>query len=364
MHVLVTGAAGLIGSEVTALLAAAGHSVTGLVRSNLQLVRNDRTPIKTSGWRGSPPPAGKVAIVAGDVSLPDLGLGASAYERLASSLDLIVHCAAVTQFAAPPELHARVNVAGTANVLALARSGRPHGIPLVHVSTAYVCGDSEGPVAEDMPIRSDGFANGYEASKASGERLVEQARREGMAIAVARPSIVMGDSRTGSIQNFCDVYRFIRLVAEGSIRSLAVAPHATLDLVPVDYVSAAIVAISERMDEARGKNFHLVSGRPVPVGQFTAAIGAYPGLASVALVEPRDFRLADIPRPEQRYQVAVAQLYGRYLQCNPVFSQDNLRRLTGAGCPLVDQAYFKRLLDYAVEQGFIRPANGRLEQAA
>lgn len=47
LRVLVTGAAGLVGAEVTARLAAAGHEVTALVHHNPVLVRNDGTPLET-----------------------------------------------------------------------------------------------------------------------------------------------------------------------------------------------------------------------------------------------------------------------------------------------------------------------------
>jgi nucleoside-diphosphate-sugar epimerase len=340
MRILVTGAAGLLGSEVAGRLQERGHRVTGLVHKSTRLVR--------SGGRT----VDGIALVQGDVALPGLGLARDAHARLAAGNDLIVHCAAVTQFSAPEEAYRRVNVGGTANVLELARR---QGVPLLHVSTAFVCGGSDGEIGEsDAPARG-GFANGYEASKAAGERLVEAARSERLRVAVARPSIVMGDHATGATQQFCDVYRFIRLIAEGQIRALPVAPHATLDFVPADHVARGIVAIAEAMDEAAGRTFHLVSGAPVPVAAFTGAIGAVPGCSAARLVPPEAFRAERLPRSEQRWHNSVTSLYAHYLQRAPRFRDDNLRALAGFGCPPVDADYFERLLSFAIRSGFVRP---------
>jgi 2-alkyl-3-oxoalkanoate reductase len=354
MHVLLTGAAGLIGSEVAALLAENDHSVTALVHSQARLVRSDRSVLPALPWAGAAPAPGAVALIRGDVALPRLGLFSRDYGALCQGVDLIVHCAALTGFALDPALYRRVNVGGAANILDLARSGGNGAIPVVHVSTAYVCGNRDGPIPEQMPLPEAGFANGYEESKAAGERMVEEARREGMKIAVARPSIVVGDSRTGAIQQFCDVYRFIRLVAEGLIGTMPARAGATLDFVPVDHVARAIVEIAEAMDEAAGRNFHLVSGAPVLVETFTRAIAAFPHFHQVKLIPPERFRLEALPRAEQRLHRHVAHLYGSYLQRDPHFEDGNLRALTGRRCPPTDCAYFMRLLAYGIEKGFFR----------
>src|SRR5215208_1948711 len=207
MRVLITGSAGLIGGAVAELLVARGLSVWGLVRSNPQV------------------PAGVVSVV-GDVAEPRLGLQRHDYERLCGELDLVIHSAAVTQFWASSEAFAKVNVEGVRNVVALCAHAE---CPLLHVSTAFVCGDADGDVAEDLPAATSGFANAYEESKATGERLIEVARAAGMPIAIARPSIVMGEWESGAIREFSDVYRFIRLLAEGQVKMIPVAPEATFD---------------------------------------------------------------------------------------------------------------------------------------
>ena len=106
--------------------------------------------------------------------------------------DLLIHCAASLEFDAPEaDLH-RVNVDGTRHALAFARAT---GAQFLHVSTAYVCGQSEGPIREGKLHGDIRFANGYEASKARGEREVEIS---GVPFAIVRPSITLGESDTGA----------------------------------------------------------------------------------------------------------------------------------------------------------------------
>ena len=88
---------------------------------------------------------------------------------------------------------------------------------LLHVSTAYVCGRRDGPIAEEDPLPETGFANGYEASKAAGERLV---RASGLTWATARPSIVVGASDTGAIRQFDTTYAAFKLIALSDMTQL------------------------------------------------------------------------------------------------------------------------------------------------
>jgi 2-alkyl-3-oxoalkanoate reductase len=338
VHILVTGAAGLIGKELSSLLVQLGHRVTGLVHSSAAT-------------------ADAVAVVKGDVSCSRLGLDGPAYAALAKDVDVVVHCASVTQFAAPRAFYARVNVEGTRNVAAFAARA---GCPLLHVSTAYVFGARDGEIAEDAPLARQGFANPYEESKAAGEAVVEAARRRGVPVAIARPSIVTGHSQTGAIHQFCDVYQFLRLIALGEIRAVPASPEAALDLVPIDHVVQSLAALVERIDSAVGKNFHLVSGTAVPVRAIAAAIGAFPGLCEPRIELPNTFRLDRLPHRERRWHQHVTRAYAHYLQRNPRFRDDNLRAVTGLHAPPASAEYLKRLVDFCVAEGFFQP----LKQAA
>ena len=208
MHVVVTGAAGLIGGEVVRRLADAGHAVTALVHRTHHIVANDGRVVASRPWDGPPGP-GAVATLVGDVRAAGLGLAVD------PCADLIVHAAAITAFDASPEVYRAVNIDGTAHVIALAER---RGTPLLMVSTAYVCGTRDGIIHEGE--HGTAFANGYEASKAAAEILVEAAAARGLPAVVARPSIVVGDSRDGALRAFGNIYAVFRLIAEGRLRTL------------------------------------------------------------------------------------------------------------------------------------------------
>ena len=221
---------------------------------------------------------------------------------------------------------------------------------LLHISTAYVCGKREGVIREDDPLPQGEFANGYEASKAQGEALVAAS---GLRHAIARPSVVVGDSESGAIRTFDTIYAAFKLIAEGRVRHMEASAGATIDFVPIDHVAAGIVALAENMTKADNGRYHLVSAQPVPVAMFAAAIGAFPQFTAPALVLPHDFDLVALPPLERRLYSRVAGLYSSYFQRDPRFNETHFRALTGLVCPPTGADYLKALIDYCISVGFL-----------
>lgn len=335
LNIFLTGAAGLIGGEIAARLLAAGHRVTALVHTNRDIRANDGTPVNPA------------EVVAGDVSAPLFGLDRAQYGRLTGSADLLIHCAATVRFDLDEEEYARVNIGGAANAAEFARAG---DMPLLHVSTAYVCGTRDGPILESDPLPTGGFANGYEKSKAAAERLV---RASGVPFAIARPSIVVGDSISGAIRQFDTTYAAFKLIAEGHVRHMPARSGATLDFVPIDHVAGGLVDIVQNMRKAAGGTFHLVSGTPVPVTEFTAAIAAFPQFHRPELVEPEGFDPAGLPPLERRLYRRVAGLYASYFQRGPHFDDRDAQAIAGRVCPPTGPEYLHRLIGYCIDVGFL-----------
>ncbi|MBB3033590.1 SDR family oxidoreductase [Alteriqipengyuania lutimaris] len=338
-RILVTGAAGLIGGEVCARLVAAGHEVTALIHRNPQVCGND-------GWD-----VPVVESVPCDIRKDRLGLDRETFDRLARTQDLVVHCAATIRFDLTDAEYAEVNTAGTANVLALAEAG---GAGLLHVSTAYVCGTRNGTILEDDPLpEADGFANGYEASKAAAEGLV---RASGIEWAIARPGITLGEYESGRIRQFDALYLAFKLMAEGRIRLIPAAEDASLGFVPLDHVAGGIVALVQNWEAARGRTCHLVASEPLPMADFAAGIGGVEGLHAPTLVDPTEFDPATLPPLERRLNSRVSALYASYFQRDPRFDDRNFRALTGMASRPADRAYLNRLIDFCIAEGFLPAA--------
>ena len=327
-RVLVTGAGGWLGGEVAARLAAAGAVVTGLVHRRPEVRGNDDRLVTLA------------RVLVGDVAAPRLGWTPAAWAAEAGSFDLIVHCAALTQFTAEPELAQAVNVTGTATIAALSKAGTGR---LLHVSTAYVNGGRGGSVLEsDLPAGP--FTNVYEESKAAGEIAVREA---GLRAVIARPSIVLGEWASGAVREFGTFYYLLKVLADGWVKRMPAEPGATLDLVPVDHVAAGLMALVERFDDAVGGTFHLVSSAPTPLEAFPDTLAKFPGLAVPAFVPPAQMG------PQGRAFTRLIAPYAPYFLRSPRFDDRAFRALTGLVCPPVDAGYWERLVGFALSAGFI-----------
>lgn len=345
-RILVTGAAGLIGGEVSARLVARGHAVTALIHLAREPRANDGSAIPSAPW--GQPVCDAITLLQGDLTRERFGLGEAVWRDLAARHDRVVHCAAVTDFDADPALYRAVNVEGTARVLDLAQEG---GMAVVQVSTAYVCGTREGWIGEDA-VQPDSYTNGYEASKAAAEDLV---RGSAAPWVIARPSIVVGDHTHGVLRSFDTIYTVLKLFAEGLIRTMPARADATLDLVPIDHVARGLVSLVEQADALAGGTFHLVSARPMPVAAFTRVLGRYPALSCPRFVSPEAFAVATLSPLERRYHERIGALYGSYFSRAPRFDDARFRAATGLVPPPVDDDWYERLVDHCLAVGFLRP---------
>lgn len=218
---------------------------------------------------------GRAVAVPGDLTRPRLGLSLDEWQRQAEEVDLILHNGALVNFVFPYSAMRAANVEGTLQVLALAAEGRPKH--LHHVSTVAVF-ESEGyaeaeEVAEDADLdRSTGLWDGYPQSKWVSERLVQEAARRGLSASIYRPGMVTGpawprteDPHALNPGDF--IFRMIRGCA-----GLGVAPDldTLVELVPVDYVAAALVRLAR---DAGPGTWHLTNPHPLPCDEFLSTLG-------------------------------------------------------------------------------------------
>jgi thioester reductase-like protein len=350
--VLLTGATGMLGQYLLRDLLLADRAVAVLGRPSPQGSAEERLAEIVALWSQSlgrtlPTPV----VLAGDLATDALALTAADRRWLGQHCRAVIHSAANLSFRETTSGEPwRTNVAGTESLLALCRDA---GVREWHqVSTAFVCGRRAGFIAEedDDPIPS--FHNAYEESKFQAERLIR--RTPGIRATIYRPSVIVGDSRTGHTSSFNGLYRFLELAIRLASRSLADGePGFRLplngdemwNLVPADWVSRAIVGLLAR-SPWHGRTFHLVSPAPVST-RFIRDVGAeILDLPGVGFRRPA--REGSVGRLEQLFADGIRE-YWPYLGGNPTFSCENTRAaLPDLPPPIIDRAMLERLIRFAV----------------
>lgn len=253
--ILLTGASGVLGTALLPELS--GHHVICLTHRNT--------------------PAHSGQTVRGDLTAPRLGLDASCYRELAGQVGTVVHCAAVTDFAADPDATSALNVAGTQEVLDFAADAGAH---LHYVSTAFV--------ARDRQVRAgagEAAANpaGYLSSKRAAEQLV---RGSGLPATIVRPAVVIGDSVTGQISKFQGLHSLAGAVIKSALPLLPLDPGALIDALPQDVVAAAIASLVNA--RPGGGEYWLTAGRSALTASqmISTVIGVGRGLG-IEIIPPR-----------------------------------------------------------------------------
>jgi nucleoside-diphosphate-sugar epimerase len=280
--IVLTGATGFVGMEVLdRILQRSDRQVLALVRAPDVVSAQRRVAGTLDTLYGSTDRhAGRVRAVAADLTLPAFGLDAAAWARLARSCGAIVHCAASVSFGLELAEARAINVAGSRQVLALARRARAEGAleRFVHVSTAYVAGDSTGTYLEAQRDIGQGFHNTYERTKLEAELALADALDE-LAGAVVRPSIVVGERASGWTPAFNVIYPPLRAFSTGAIEVVPGHPDGIVDIVSVDYVADAIAQLLLRRTDVGG-TLHLVAGRNA------TTIGSLADMAAARLGRP------------------------------------------------------------------------------
>ncbi|MFD6162038.1 carboxylic acid reductase [Nocardia sp. NPDC060256] len=204
--------------------------------------------------------ARNLEVLAGDIGDPDLGLDEPTWQRLADTVDLIIHPAALVNHVLPYRQMFGPNVVGTAEIIRLAITSRRK--PVTYLSTVAVADQVElAAFQEDADIREmsavravrEGYANGYGNSKWAGEVLLREAHDLcGLPVAVFRSDMILADRRYAGQLNVPDV--FTRLIL--SLVATGIAPYsfyrtdadgkrqrAHYDGLPADFTAEAITTL-------------------------------------------------------------------------------------------------------------------------
>jgi amino acid adenylation domain-containing protein len=172
---------------------------------------------------------GRHAELYGDVTMPRFGWDEATWERLASEIDVVYHCAArVHRFEAYAVLRS-TNLEGTANVLRFVGVGCPKQVH--YASSLSVLLETDCPTGTmDEATRVYG---GYAASKWAAECLLADA---GVPVSVYRFGLLVG-AATDPLSGFIRQVAALGRVPES-------AWHRAVDMTPVTYAAEAMVALS------------------------------------------------------------------------------------------------------------------------
>jgi len=307
--VLITGGAGVIGGAVVfELMSDPVWEIVLLLRLSPQQSVPERLEELRSYWRAGGVPEGalsRVTAVEGDVTAERMGLSREAYGGLAGTVTHFIHGAANVKVNMSREEAHRSSVSTT--IQALAFAARAPLKKFEYISTVGVGGKMTGPLPEDWILGSRDFHNTYESSKAEAENQVMLAAEGGLPVTVHRPSMVVGDSRTGRVRSFQIFYHLMEMLSGRAGRGwVPRLPGFRLDVIPADYVARAVSASLTR-PEWIGRVLNLSAGPAGswPLETYVERLPEFYRENGVAVPDPRR-----IPWPLFRAMVPVLSRVG------------------------------------------------------
>lgn len=253
--VLVTGAAGFIGSHLCERLVRDGHTVRALCRYTSRrevgnLLQLDRGVSE------------QIDLRFGDLRDDDF------MHRVMAGCETVFHLGASISvpysFEAPREV-VSTNVEGTLNVLIAARDVAPGSV--VHVSSSEVYGTAQyTPIDEQHPLQ---VQSPYAASKVGADSLCESfARAFQLPVVIARPFNTFGPRQS--------LRAVIPTIVEQAIASDEIElgdTRPTRDFVYVSDTVDALIRLASIADSRHSEAFNVATGADVSVAELVSLVG-------------------------------------------------------------------------------------------
>ena len=282
-------------------------------------------------------------------------------------VDEVFHCAAVTHFEKQgADEHVAVNVEGTENVLQFAKSGKQKRFH--YISTAYVAGKQNCTIYENEMVDEPLFNNEYERSKFVAEQLViKYAMSNDITYTIYRPGIIVGDSKTGATCKFDNLYIFAKVLfnirnsftkhkSEG-LNDVTIRvpgdPDATINLVPIDYVADAIVAILKKR-ESIDKIFHITNPNPPTLSELRDLLMPLMEIKGIHVKIDRELEQKHLSTMEKLF-IRQTKSYYSYLFSKLRFDCSNTQNAlkgTAIFCPTITNELVKVLVEFAVSHNW------------
>jgi thioester reductase-like protein len=238
----------------------------------------------------------------------DFGLAGPRFVELAKQVDVIHHCVCANYAGVGRDAERRTYVGSTGEVLELALASEGRVNRLVHWGSVLVLQPNNGRVTETEWVRPASFRSRTDEMRFRAEVLIRDAMNR-VPITILRPSIVLGDSKTGEIDPHEAPFALLQLLLSLPVESRNALPgrgDQPCHFVPIDYVVEAGLVIADDPRSA-GRTFHLTDERPLSlagvfdlVAELSDRPAATPrlsrNLASLLLHAPGVERAGQVPK--------------------------------------------------------------------
>jgi dTDP-glucose 4,6-dehydratase len=272
-QVLVTGAAGFIGSHLVERLVREGHQVRAYVHYN---ARNDWGNLELL----DPAIRREVEVVTGDIADPFSVRQATKGMRVVYHLASLI---AIPYSYVAPQSYVRTNVQGAINVL---QAARDEGVErVVHTSTSECYGTAQYvPIDEKHPLQGQ---SPYSASKIGADMLAESYWRSfGLPVAIIRPFNTFGPRQSARAVIPTIISQALK---GGAIKLGSLTP--TRDMNYVDNTVDGFLAVATH-PAAVGQVINVGSGREISIGDLARLIVRLVGSTSEVVEDSQRIRPA------------------------------------------------------------------------
>ncbi|MDT0471445.1 thioester reductase domain-containing protein [Streptomyces sp. DSM 41014] len=360
-EILLTGASGFLGAFLLRdLMRTTGARVHCLVRGKDREAAYERlraSLVWYRVWDDIDPD--RLDVLAGDLAEPGLGLTEQVHDRLARTVDVIYHAGATVHWLHPYTALSAANVRGTEEILRLA--ARHRTVPVHHVSTVGVFNGARVPgvplKVDDPTGPAEALPSGYLQSKWVAEQLVELARERGLPVSVYRVDVISGDRDNGA----CQTRDFVWLSLKGLLQAGAVPAgvEGRFHLLPVDYVSAAIVGIAGRPEETGG-TYHLFNKDSLSLADCVSRLR---GMGYSLRETDRDDWSAAVRADRTNALLPLLHAFELMTSDTDAFyprldtsETEAALAATGIECPPLTEELFATYVRFFVEEGHFPPA--------